>query len=355
MQPDPKVKLARDGIPLAEERTYLDTASVGPVSKIYAATLADRTDDDLRAGRAQAARFERIDQAKARIRSEIAALLSVAPETLELTQGTTCGIRAIVDRFPWEPGDEIVTTQLEFPRCIEPLREIARKKNLSLRIADVPTNDTGSIDWLERCVTTQTRLIVFSGVTYATGQRLPIDRIAEFARLKRIHTLIDGAQLIGAFALDLSRTPVDFLAMPLQKWLGGPEGLGALYVRAGSLDLLRQDGAVHGWPVLEATVAHLAWLQNRLGWPWIHERTQELSGYARRAIEALDDDRLMTPANFAGIVATRSMDTNPQQLFDRLSADGITVRYRPEMALFRISTAFFNREDEIDRFVSAIR
>jgi L-cysteine/cystine lyase len=235
------------------------------------------------------------------------------------------------------------------------LREIARKKNLSLRIADVPTNDTGSIDWLERWVTTKTRLIVFSGVAYATGQRLPIDRIAEFARLKRIHTLIDGAQLIGAFALDLSRTPVDFLAMPLQKWLGGPEGLGALYVRAGSLDLLRQDGAVHGWPVLEATVAHLAWLQNRLGWPWIHERTQELSGYARRAIEALDDDRLMTPANFAGIVATRSMDANPQQLFDRLSADGITVRYRPEMALFRISTAFFNREDEIDRFVSAIR
>lgn len=355
MQSDSKVKLARDGIPLAEGRIYLDTASVGPVSRIYADTLAERTDADLRTGRAQQARFERIDQAKSRIRSEIAALLAVEPETLELTQGTTSGIRAVIERFPWEPGDEIVSTSLEFPRCIEPLRKIAEQRKLELRIADVPVNDSGSFDWLERCVTTKTRLLVFSGVAYATGQRLPIDRIAEFSKLRGIHTLVDGAQLIGAAMLDLGRTPVDFVAMPLQKWLGGPEGLGALYVRAGTLDLLRKDSAVHGWPVLEASAAHLAWLREQLGWAWIHERTRHLAGYARTAIEALGDGRLITPENFAGIVAMRCMPGNPQQLFDRLIATGMTVRYRPEIGLFRISTAFFNREDEIDRFVSAIR
>jgi hypothetical protein len=83
MQPDSKVKLAHDGIPLAAKRIYLDTASVGPVSRIYADTLADRTRDDLRTGRAPLARFERIDQAKSRIRSEIADLLSVALSWLQ--------------------------------------------------------------------------------------------------------------------------------------------------------------------------------------------------------------------------------------------------------------------------------
>lgn len=355
MQPDSNVKLAHDAFPLAKGRIYLDTASVGPVSRIYADTLANRTDDDLRNGRAQTARFDRIDDAKSRIRSEIAALLSVAPTTLELTQGTTSGIRAIVERFPWEPGDEIVSTQLEFPRCIEPLQEIAQQRELALRIADVPQDDSGSFDWLERCVTNRTRLIVFSGVAYATGQRLPIERIAGFATQMGIHTLVDGAQMIGASLLDLSRTPVDFLAMPMQKWLGGPEGLGALFVRPDTLDLHRPDTAVHGWPVLEATVAHLAWLRENLGWTWIHDRTQHLAGYARAAIEALDDQRLVTPASAAGIVALRCKTEYPQQLFDRLTAAGITIRYRPEMALYRISTAFFNREDEIDAFVAAIR
>jgi L-cysteine/cystine lyase len=355
MQPDSKVKLARDWLPLTKERTYLDTASVGPVSRIYAQTLAARTDDDLRTGRAQAARFDAIDHAKSRIRSEIASLIFADPAELQLTTGTTSGIRAIVERFPWEPGDEIVSTQLEFPRCIEPLQEVAKKHNLTLRMADVPANDASDFDWLDRCITSKTRLIVFSGVAYATGQRLPIDRIAEFARSKGIYTLVDGAQLIGAASLDLGRIPVDFLAMPLQKWLGGPEGLGALYVRAGTLELLRQDSAVHGWPVLEATIAHLAWLRENLGWTWIYKRTSSLASYARTAIEALDDDRLMTPESHAGIVSVRCMNDKPQQLFERLLQAGMTVRYRPEMALFRISTAFFNTEDEIDRFVSVIQ
>jgi L-cysteine/cystine lyase len=322
---------------------------------VYAETLANRTDEDLRTGRAHVARFDRIDHARSRIRSEISSLLSADPETLELTQGTTSGIKAIVDRFPWRAGDEIVSTQLEFPRCVEPLRETARTRNLTLKLATVPASDTGNIDWLEQCITNKTRLIVFSGVAYATGQRLPIDRIAQYARLQGICTLVDGAQLIGAANFDLSRTPVDCVAMPLQKWLGGPEGLGALYVRSGALDLLRKVSAVHGWPVLEATVAHLEWLRNSLGWSWIFDRVGRLASHARMAINNLDGDRLVTPADCAGIVALRCSDDNSRQQFDRLTAAGFTVRYRPEMSLFRISTAFFNCEAEIDRFVAAIR
>jgi L-cysteine/cystine lyase len=342
-------------MPVVAARTYLDTASVGPVSRLYAEVLKNLTDEDSHSGRAHKERFDLIDQAKNRIRSEFASLLSATPEEFELTQGTTSGIRLLVERFSWSPGDEIVSTKLEFPRCLEPLREISRKRGLRLQLAEVPASNTGSLDWLERWMTPKTRLIVCSGVAYATGQKLPIGDIARLARDRGVCTLIDGAQLIGAAELDLSQAPIDFLAMPLQKWLGGPEGLGALYTRSGTLDRPRYDSAVHGWPVFEATAAHLAWLRDQLGWTWIHERTRELANYARKAINALDDDRLITPADFAGIVASRCVGQDPQALFDRLHRAGIIVRYRPEMALFRISTAFFNREDEIDRFVSAVQ
>jgi L-cysteine/cystine lyase len=354
MQSDSKVKLARAGFPLVDEVTYLDTASVGPVSRTYMEVLENRTAEDVRIGRAYAERFERIDQAKDRIRSEIGSILAAEPEQLVLTQGTTSGIRTLVERFPWHPGDEILTTDLEFPRCVEPLAAVARDKDLALRIAAVPSHNAHELGWLEACITSKTRLIVCSGVAYATGQRLPIDRITELARIRGVHTLIDGAQLIGAAKLDLNQTPVDFLALPLQKWLGGPEGLGALFIRAGTPVPRLEDSTVQGWPVLEATASHLAWLRDNLGWDWIFARTRQLSSYARDAIRAWDSDRLMTPTEHAGIVAVNCIDGDGRQLFDQLSAAGIVVRHRPELGLFRISTAFINSETDIDRFAAAM-
>ena len=64
MQADSKVKLARDTLPLVEECAYLDTASVGPVSTIFAETLTRLTSEDVRAGRALQDRFARIDAAR---------------------------------------------------------------------------------------------------------------------------------------------------------------------------------------------------------------------------------------------------------------------------------------------------
>jgi L-cysteine/cystine lyase len=355
MQADPKVKLARDGIPVVNECAYLDTASVGPVSKIFCRTLAENTEQDLRLGRARLERFERADKARERIRDEISELLAVGADRLELTDGTTSGIRAVISRFPWQSGDEILTTPLEFPRCMEPLHELTRQQNIRLHTVNVPREDTDDIGWLANAITPKTRMIFCSGVAYGTGQKLPIDRIARFASTHGIYTLVDGAQSVGAVMLDLSTTPVDFLAMPLQKWLGGPEGLGALYVRSSTLDLLRPDSVVHGWPVLEATGEHLSWLRKTLGWPWIFERTGKSCRYARNAISNVDPDRLITPEHCAGIVAIRASDGDGQALFDRLCAANLLVRYRPELGLFRISTAFFVSNSDIDRFMEFIQ
>ncbi|HEY5665983.1 MAG TPA: aminotransferase class V-fold PLP-dependent enzyme [Gammaproteobacteria bacterium] len=354
MQADSKVKLARSIFPVVDELAYFDTASVGPVSRIYADALARCTEEDLRTGRAREFRWERIGEARERIRCELATVLGASPGEIELTRGTTAAIRTLLARYPWETGDEIVSTQLEFPPCREALDELAARGNVGLQIAEVPEDDAESLAWLARCVTPHTRLIVFSGVAYATGQRLPVEQIAKFASARGIRTLIDGAQLVGAGELDLARTPIDYAAMPVQKWLCGPEGLGALFVRAGAIDWTRLDRVTHGWPVLEAAADHLEWLRENLGWSWVRERTTKLAGYARATLAETGRAFLATPESHAGLVSIRCEGGAFKQLAERLASQGIVVRERPDIDLLRISTAFFTTEHEINRFVAAV-
>ncbi|MGD8341518.1 MAG: aminotransferase class V-fold PLP-dependent enzyme [Gammaproteobacteria bacterium] len=354
MQADSKVKLARSVIPVVDDCAYLDTASLGPVSQIYADALTSCTERDLRTGRARGFRYERIEHARERIRTEIAAVLGSSPDELELTRGTTAAIRTLLERYPWEDGDEIVSTQLEFPPCRDALDDLVAKGTVSLQIAQVPEQGAEDLAWLARCLTPRTRLIVFSGVAYATGQRLPIEQIASLASAHDLHTLLDGAQLVGAGDLDVSRVPIDFVAMPVQKWLCGPEGLGALFVRAGTIDWRRSERITHGWPVLEAAAEHLGWVRDNLGWDWIRERTHALARYARETLSESEAASLVTPPAHAGLVSIRWEPGTFEQMTERLAAQNLVVRERPDLGLLRISTAFFTTEQEINRFVAAV-
>jgi L-cysteine/cystine lyase len=84
----------------------------------------------------------------------------------------------------------------------------------------------GSID-------ARSRLVLISGVSYSTGQRLPVQEIVALTHQQNpaAWVLIDGAQTAGHEPLDLHGSGVDAYAIPMHKWLCGPGGLGALYIR----------------------------------------------------------------------------------------------------------------------------
>ena len=353
MQADPKVKLARASLPVTANRIYFDTASVGPVTTIFSEALARCMAEDVRLGRALLPRFERIESARDQIRSELAILLGAEPQEIVLTQGTADSVRTLLERIDWRAGDEILTTQVEFPRCRDKIDAIERSAGVAVRVADVPADAGRDIGWLEQAVSPQTRLIVCSGVVFTTGQRLPIDQIAEFAAARGILTLVDGAQLVGANELDLRRTAVDFVAMPLQKWLCGPEGLGALYIRNSQVP--GGDNVVQSWPILEATAEQLRWMRETLGWSWIHARTVALSDLAFARAQEIAYGELVTPPDHAGLIALTFPEGESTAVVDKLESRGIFVRHRPELDLIRISTAYFIEEEEIDRFMTALQ
>jgi len=347
----PELKRARQAFPVTEQSAYLATGSWGPISKPYAVALRRAVLDELKAGRLNQARFDAIADSTERIRAVLAGLLGVSSAEIVLTRSTSASLEAVIREFPFEAGDEVVCTQLEHHACTDPLKDGARKGRFSVTLAQVPENDADDLRWLEQCVTARTRLIAFTGVSFETGQRLPIAQIGKFARERGIATLLDAAQWVGAVPLDLPATQIDYCAFPLQKWLCGPEGIGGLYVHGGAAAPLGRDRLTQPRALLEATAGHLEFLRDSIGWDFILERTAALAALARESFAALPGIRVLTPSEHAGLVTIEAERGTHAGFAAKLARRKIVVRVWPELDRYRLSTAFFNSEQEIARAV----
>jgi L-cysteine/cystine lyase len=301
------------------------------------------------------ARFAQREQAPEQIRRELASLCAVDPARLALSRSTSASIETVIRGFPWVSGDEVICTQLEHQAITAPLAEQSRRHQFNVRIAQVPEQAADDLQGLAKCVTARTRLIAFSGVAYTTGQQLPIQAIGAFARERGIGTLLDAAQCVGAMPLNLAQSGIDFCAFPLQKWLLGPEGIGALYVREGMPDDLLRDRMTQSRGVLEATTVHLDWLREQIGWPWIFERTQKLAALAREVLAGVPELTVITPAAHAGLVTVETDPVRNAEIAIRLKRRRIALRTWPELGRYRLSTAFFNTDKEINAVARALQ
>ena len=127
----------------------------------------------------------------------------------------------------WSAGDEVISVSSEHPGCIAPLHEIRSRFGVKLNLIDPPVTP----EKVEAAMTDRTRLVALSHVDWTTGEELPLDGISAAARERGALTLVDGAQSVGNIGVDIPATGVDMYAFTGHKWLLGPEGMGAFYVR----------------------------------------------------------------------------------------------------------------------------
>lgn len=352
-----KVDTARAGIPATAQVRYLNTANIGPITRTYARALATATESDLLTGRAVDQRWEAISRATDALRREIAVVLGCAPENILLTTSTSDGLRRVIESVPWQRGDEVVSTSIEHDTCNELLEQRVARHGVVRKVATLPEAPVSDIGWLTDLLSRRTRLIAVSAVAFEAGTCLPVEAIATAARAAGVPLLLDAAQCAGAAPLDIAAIGPDYCALPLRKWLCGPEGLGAVYVKAPASDQRLSElrgGVPFGRGIFEATVASLAWMRETFGWPWIFERTQSLARYARRAVEERDDLEVLGSPPFAGITTIRCPAAGSPQATALLARDGFLVRHLPALRAFRVSTAFFNTEDEIDSLIAML-
>jgi cysteine desulfurase family protein len=144
--------------------------------------------------------------------------------TLNGTDALNIAIKGVIN-----PGDHVITTDLEHNSVSRPLVQMERDGKISLtRVA----SQDGYIDpaAIRAALTPRTRLIAMTHAANVLGTVQPIAPIGAIAREADALFLVDAAQSAGVFPIDLSTLPIDLLAFPGHKALYGPTGTGVLYV-----------------------------------------------------------------------------------------------------------------------------
>ena len=167
-------------------------------------------------------------------RARIASFLGVGPETLSFVVNATSGLNVIARSIELKPGDEILTTNLEYGALDMTWNHLCKKSGASYIAQEIPvpfTTTEAVVDALWEGVTERTRAIFLSHITSGTAVILPVAEICARARAEGILTIVDGAHAPGQIDLDLEALGVDIYSGNFHKWLQAPKGSAFLYAR----------------------------------------------------------------------------------------------------------------------------
>lgn len=354
----------RAQFPVLERSRYLNAGTEGPVPLAASAALSAQLDADLHEGRIGTPYIEALIERAGQVRAGYARVLGAPIDTVALTESTTSGINTVLAGLTFAPGDEIVTSDQEHPGLLAPLRRLARRDGV--RITVVPFAQ------LADAVSPATKLIAGSHVSWVGGEVVDVPALMATG----VPVLLDAAQALGAIALDVVALGVDYYAGSGQKWLCGPEGSGALYVRADRLDDLEPPWpsyatvADHDDPLgsaLADTAARLdtgfpplmrsAWALASLGvfesagWDRVHARAASMA--ATLADGLAERGRSVAPRGPSTLVSwTPGGEVGAE--VERLAQQGILVRSIPSHALLRASCGAWTSEADVAALLDAV-
>jgi selenocysteine lyase/cysteine desulfurase len=181
---------------------------------------------------------------KAAARDKLAAMAGCSPSELCITRNTTESIATVVNGYDWKAGDEAVMAEQDYGHMLAQFRLTARRHGIVNRLVNVPSDprtDDEVVSVYANAITPRTRLLMVSHMINVTGHILPVRKIADMARARGVHVLVDGAHAFAHFDYKIPDTGADYYAASLHKWLGCPLGTGILYVR---------KDRIHGlWPI----------------------------------------------------------------------------------------------------------
>lgn len=229
----------REQFPALADKTFLDAAcaSLAPQAAADAITALLR-DVQSYPERSATAFHIRLDAARDATRPAAARLVGARPEDIALVENTSHGLAIAAAAIPFEPGDNILVPDLEYLQVPLPWRQQPAPAGPGIRLV---AHDGGmlSVDRFAAAADGQTRAVVMSSVQWSNGFRADLDAIGGFCRERGLWFVVDGIQQLGAFPIDVGRTPIDVLVTGGHKWLNAPFGAGFMYISPAVRDRLR--------------------------------------------------------------------------------------------------------------------
>jgi cysteine desulfurase / selenocysteine lyase len=360
----------RAKFPVTSRSVYLNTAAAGPLAESTARAGAEYYEQMMNDGDVH---WDAWLARREEVRAQVAAFINAEPEEIGFTTNTSSGMNLIVDAL--EKHGEVISCDLEFP--VTTIAWMHRR---------IPVHLLKSVGGVVRpedvraAMNTRTGIISMSYVQFSNGFRTDVE---ELASLKSNHALvINASQAAGVFEIDVKRMKIDALCATGHKWMRSGYGSGFVYISKKLQEAVRQRTI--GWLSVhdpyemrndEIHLRHDVSARAELGCPHfagifalgasvelmqsigianIEKRALELNRVLTtklgeigwKVLSPLDDEKFRSAET---LVAAET----PGKVVADLAAQKILVTEKPQG--FRVSTDFFNNEDDIDQLIHRLR
>ncbi len=170
---------------------------------------------------------------KEMVRRRLAAAAGCDPEEMAITRNASEAMEIAQFGLDFEPGDEVITTDQDYPRMITTWRQRELRDGIKLRQFPVPTPPRNKLELagcFEQNITGRTKAILMCHVVNITGQIYPVKEVCDIAHRRDIPVLVDGAHAFAHIVFNMRDLDCDYYGTSLHKWLTAPIGTGFLYV-----------------------------------------------------------------------------------------------------------------------------
>ncbi|WP_225335971.1 aminotransferase class V-fold PLP-dependent enzyme [Halomicrobium urmianum] len=362
----------RANIPALEDTTYLNTGASGPSPQRVVDAAEDALEQQAFDAPADegvyAAAFEVYEDAREAVANHIGA----DPIDVALTESTGDGIARVAAAIDWEPGDVVVTTDLEHTAGTLPWRRLERLHDVEVRVVETVNGRVDQDRFAE--AVRDARLASFSSVSWTAGTRLPVAELTSIAHDAGTRVLVDAVQSVGQHPVDVSEWGADAVAASGHKWLLGDWGGGFCYLSRDFAERLHpanlgyfgveypptadydlKAGAAR-FEVGTTSIAPYAALREAIaviedvGYETIEASIERLTD---RLKDGLDDGQLYSPRRpESGLVSFRVSD--PSSTVESLRERGVRVKRIRDTDLVRASVHVFNTAADVDRLLAGL-
>lgn len=361
----------RKQFPVTHHYIYFNHCSVAPISQNVFDSLAKISRSSLEHGYVHGEEWRnQIEET----RQNAAKLLRCKKDEIAFVKNTSHGISLVAKGLNWKAGDEIVLSDEEFPSNVFPWESL---KNQGVKIVRLPD---AKIESFRSALNQKTRLITISSVQYSSGFVCDLEDLIKLCQANGTLIFLDAIQSLGVLDLDLSKTPVDFLAADAHKWLLGPEGIGLFYLRK---ELCSQiEPPLLGWSSVENNLSfdnqkfklHDSALRFEEGSPpsfliaalgaslkfileiGIHKIEQhvlELKDFLEQGIQDLNYEIHSSKKSPTLAFSSKNKNWAPEKLENYLLQNKVIASGRRNN--FRLAPHFYNNQNECEKILSLIK
>lgn len=313
-------------------------------------------------------------------------------EEIIFTSGTTGGINLVASGLEklLRQNDEVIISYLEHHSNIVPWQMACERSGAKLKV--IPINESGEliIEEYEKLINHKTRIVAVNHVSNSLGTINPIKQIIDIAHKEDIPVLIDGAQAVAHFNVDVQELDADFYVFSGHK-IYGPTGSGILYGKEkwlnklplyqGGGDMIKQvsfekttyNDLPHKFEAGTPNIAGGIGLGEALHYLQKFDITQvakweqELLNYATQQLKEIGGIRFVgMAANKTSVISFLVDGCHPYDVGALLDQQGIAVRTghhctQPIMDWYKIpgtiraSFSLYNTKEEVDAFIKALQ